>query len=167
MSPISPGWFPAQTWSSTCVPTMVLWNISPNPSALLHGTALGRVGMVGNGEGEMQEALGTLLRSFSCAGTVGISGQPWGRFGGLLQGSPGTWSLPGLCHDRTAGSTKARMLSGMVGQCLSPLGHNWTSSGVLQVLARAGRAQRLRGIGGGALQHVLSPQGGGGGCRVG
>lgn len=159
MSPISPGWFPAQTWSSTCIPTMVLWNISPNPSALLRGTALGRVGMVGNGRGGIQGALGTLLRNFSCAGTAGISGQPRGRFGGLLQGSPGAWSLPGLRHDRAAGSTTARMLSGMVGQCLSPLGHNWPSSGVLQVLARAGRAQRLHGTGVGTLQHVLIPQG--------
>lgn len=65
----------------------------------------------------------------------------------------------GLCHDRAAGSTTARMLSGMAGQCLSPLGHNWPSSGVLQVLARAGRAQRLHGAGVGALQHVLIPQG--------
>lgn len=76
---------------------------------------------------------------------VGISGQPRGRFGGLVQGSPGTWSLPGLCHARTGGSTTARMLWGIAGQCLSPLGHSWKGSGVLQVLPGARRAQWLHG----------------------
>lgn len=107
ISPISPGWFifpifprlvpcPDLELHSCSHHTPLLWNISPSPSALLCGAALGRVGMVRNGRGGIQGVLGTFLRNFSCAGTAGISGQPQGRFAGLLQGSPGhgvSWSL--------------------------------------------------------------------------
>lgn len=162
ISPVSPGWFPAQTWSSTHDPTMVLWNISPSPSALLCGTALGRMGMVRNGGEGTQKALGTFLRNFSCAGTAGISGQPQGSFGGLLQGSPVTWSLPGLCHWRSTGCSR-----GLLGSARAHWAQLWSPAGPGKGWESSVASWHRNG----SLQHGLIHQGveewGEGGCRVG
>lgn len=65
-----------------------------------------------------------------------------------LTGLSWTWSV---LVSLTGGSTTARMLSRVAG-------HTWTNSGVLQALARAGRAPRPHGTALGALQHELIPR---------